>query len=291
MALPCAPSGRGWEERGAKDLAPGGACCGCRSRFACGLLRSSSCYPPGLISRACVVVLHLWQLAFRAFADLLGGPGDPLNRRGGGPLAAGPGAWCQRGTPHETRCALGPRLLRVHGSRNHDSLHPPGSASNVDGDGCDPAHRVPVCHPRGLPLHGWAGPSDLDRGGGDILRFVARHVAHDLVESCSTGLALPLPCAVDRGIHLVGCSACYRGGATPRLIPDSCLSIVAVLRALQETGLPRTPFGRSSQSSGLALGASSPHRTGGAGCVPYAWGIYLRGIIVERREAMGWPSS
>src|SRR5215217_8273527 len=67
------------EDRG-KGLAPGSACGGGRARFACGLLRSSGCYRHALLAHDRLVRDNGQRLM--AFADLLGGPGDPHNRRG-----------------------------------------------------------------------------------------------------------------------------------------------------------------------------------------------------------------
>src|SRR5215207_3163320 len=211
---------------------------GCRSGFACGLLwwcigyhRPLYCLNPVRLDRF-ILGSHIFLAGCRCRSDV----------RWGEPLAAGPGAGCQMGPRHEYRAALGPRLVCVRGFLVRVSSQPLcWGASRVDGDGRDPGHRVPVCHPRGLPLHGSAGPSDHDRGGGYILRFVARRVARHLVGSWRRGLALRPPCASDRGVHLVGCRAGNRGGATPRLIPNLCLPSVAVLRALREPLLCRTP--------------------------------------------------
>ena len=87
-------------ESRAKGLAPGGAGSGCRSRSACGLLRSSSCHRHAPLRDHLRLCLKL----FSPFPVLLGRPRDHPNRRDGELLAASPGAGCQRG--HLTKTAL-----------------------------------------------------------------------------------------------------------------------------------------------------------------------------------------
>lgn len=87
---------------------------------------------------------------------------------------------------HVTNTALlsGSWLLCVRGFPSRVLCRPLcWRASSVDGDSSNPGHRVPGCHPRGLPLYGSSGPSDRDRGGGHLLCFVARRVARHLVGS------------------------------------------------------------------------------------------------------------
>jgi hypothetical protein len=175
--------------------------------------------------------------------------GRPASRAGE-PLVIGQGARGRRGTPYEDDVALGPRHLRVRVLVARGLCERRFGGFRVGGAGRNPGRGVPPCCARGRPPCGPSGPSHRDSGRDDLLRFVAR-----LVGLRGSRLAL-LPRAVGRGVLIVGRHSGYRGVATARLIPDSCLPIVAVLRTLQETLLPRITLPRTSLNKGMKKGRS-----------------------------------